>query len=89
MGCNFFEWYENNVSDEVKPGIHAPVILKCSKCDEKDVEINMLRRNIDNDGRYTKEVMKIMLKMLKMLGYVVVLLVLILVVLCVFLFWFM
>ncbi|XP_058782137.1 uncharacterized protein LOC131656430 [Vicia villosa] len=81
-GCNFFLWYENQHSDEGKQEIQHAALSRCSKCDEKDLQLKMLRR----DDNYNKDIMKNILKMMKMLFYVIICLVLIVVVLICMLF---
>ncbi|XP_058726587.1 uncharacterized protein LOC131633722 [Vicia villosa] len=76
VGCNFFEWYENHYNDETNPGIHASVISKCSKCEEKDVEIKMLRRASAKDDN---EMLKNCIKMMKLQVYVIMFLVMLVV----------
>ncbi|XP_058752109.1 uncharacterized protein LOC131625243 [Vicia villosa] len=82
VGCNFFMWYENQQSSEVKQETPPNAFLRCSKCDEKEVQIKMLIK----DDTYNKEMMKNVLKMLKMLFYVMICLILIIVVLICMLF---
>ena len=54
--------------------------MRCSKYDEKDAEINVLKKKmkIHEDDYYTKEIMK---NMLKMLVFVIIILVVIIVML--------
>ncbi|CAI8610216.1 unnamed protein product [Vicia faba] len=61
-GCNFFLWYKHQRNDESKPEIQYTAFSKCSKCDEKNVQIKMLRR----DDNYNKDMMNNLFKMFKM-----------------------
>lgn len=63
-GCKFFEWVEKEVNGEWKIEINTQ--RRCSKCDEKDTETNVLKKKmkIHRDDYYIKERMKNMLKIL-------------------------